>query len=240
MSNVESLENNKGIIENVMVLDLTRMQSEKEFQSISKISNVVCIIVPDSLSSSLARIHLENIAEIITVPDQANIKIISGSNYTMSGDELINSQGDPDKDMLIVACGSLFIDSPVSQIGYKEIITVCGDLIAPKESKSLLNPYITSKLSNSIFFEDSTPRLFSGKTSISKEFLELVEHPINLLVTGILQFDEDIPMQLVKEKVNQIYLTGRIIAPKELLPILNFLSIQNYGEIIENEHKKQS
>lgn len=226
----------EGIIENMLILDLTGIKSTEELQRIKKITNVVVIIVPEELSGALASISKENIVNIMTVPNDSkdlNMKKCTG-DLKLRGDELSNPGGDPERDILFVT-GDLIIESTITAIGYKYLINV-GDIFAPADSRALLNTKVRSHAGSTFYYEKEQQLIhMASHTTFSKEFFELLEEPINLIVSGKLEITEDVTKEVLKEKVSKIILTGLLLAPKHLIPMLQILTLNSSGVIQEHE-----
>jgi hypothetical protein len=296
-----------GVIENVPVLDLSRMKSPDEIARITRIQNVAMVLVPESLAHVLVGIPMKNVAGTIPVPDGASVKMHVGP-VTMSGEALANPQGQDDvlvvvgvlqitspvekvgykqlivtglvlapkgsetalgagitrltgttvyyaysegaeikmlsaqlklsgealanpagnpNDILIVA-GQLLITSPVEKLGYQQIV-VAGQLVAPRESEALLGPALNT--SGQVMWYGGKPRFFTGRERFSRAFFELLDGPVTLVLMGHVEIEPDVPPDLLRQKVSEIALAGRLEAPRGLVPLLQVLTIEKHGSI---------
>lgn len=74
-------------------------------------------------------------------------------------------------------------------------------------------------------------RFITGKESFGAAFLELLPEAVVLVVTGKLAFEDDVTVELLRSKVSEVYLTGKIKAPKALVPHLQILAVDKTGQI---------
>ncbi len=215
-----------GAIRNVAVLDFTGMKSPDDLSGISSISNVATILVPEPLNKALMNIRMENVASVVPIPEGKNVKVLSGQ-LKMSGESLANERG-TDDDVLVIA-GQTIITTVVEKVGYKHLI-VSGQVLAPKGSETALGAGI-SRLSGQVIYYGSNPRIFMGDEQFSKPFFELLDEPVSLVLFGNYTIDADVPAELLKQKVSEIILFGNMNASSKLVPLLQVLATEKYGNI---------
>jgi len=296
-----------GVVENVALLDLSTMKSADELGRIKSIRNVANVVVPESLAGVLAGIPMQNVANVVPVPDGARVNahvgaltmdgaalaatsdtptvlLLTGAlvitspvervgihsiltvgavvapegseaaltpalrrtvgrvayypwvdgqsvrvfqgDTRVKGDVLANPGGAPD-DIAIVA-GTLLVTTPVPRVGFRRIVVV-GSLVAPEESELLLSPALV--LVGDAVWYTAPPRLFSGADRFTAGFFELLDEPVTLVLNGAFKFEPDVPAQLVKERVAAIALNGAIKASRDLVPLLQLLTVQKQGVI---------
>jgi hypothetical protein len=80
------------------------------------------------------------------------------------------------------------------------------------------------------------PRFFVGKERFGRSFFELVDQPLNLALVGRFEIDADVPPELLREKVEEITLVGKLVVPPELVGVLQLLTVEKVGEIAVAEH----
>jgi hypothetical protein len=174
-------------IRNVALLDLTGAQSADALDGVTRIFNVATILVPESLLPKLSRIPMERVAATIPVADGRRARVMAGQ-ITLSGEALAGSGDDLANEMLVVA-GQLVITSPITKVGYKELI-VLGQAVAPTGSETALGAALT-RLSGKIVYypysEGATTRLVSGDTLGGEALANLAGQPTDiLLASGLL------------------------------------------------------
>ncbi|HEY8456734.1 MAG TPA: hypothetical protein VIL34_14180 [Actinopolymorphaceae bacterium] len=294
-----------GAIRGVGMLDLSHVTWAEELDRISSISDVGAIIIPENLSGALARIPMKDVGVVIPVPTDAHLNVHSGA-LTVGGDGL----ADPGSNEILVVIGALIITSPVTRVGYREIIVTglvlaprgseaalgpaltrttgavvyyrpaegqdfrsltgeqtlggeslanrggtpddvlmvagrvivtdpvrevgfqkliySGLLVLPRESEAVLAPVLTG--SGQLAWYDGRPRFFTGDQTFSKAFFELLDEPIAIALVGSVRIDDDVPPDLLREKITEITLVGDLTAPKRLIPVLQLLTTAKYGE----------
>jgi hypothetical protein len=58
-----------------------------------------------------------------------------------------------------------------------------------------------------------------------------VDQPLTLALVGRFEIDPDVPPELLREKVEEITLVGKLIAPRQLVGVLQLLTTEKLGEI---------
>jgi hypothetical protein len=70
-----------------------------------------------------------------------------------------------------------------------------------------------------------------------RAFFELLEEPINLVLVGNAALSSDVTADLLRTKITEITLVGKLFAPKSLVPLLQLLATTNVGSIeVEQGH----
>lgn len=295
-------------IRNVALLDLTGAEAATALDGVTRISNVATILAPESLLARLSSIPMENVAATVPVPEGTRTRVFSGQ-ITLGGDALAGS--DADHHEVLVAAGQLILTSPVTRVGYTDLILL-GQVIAPTGSETALGavsrrlsgqvlyyPYVEGAtvrpllagtisgealaniagqptdillsvgnlvvtsparrlgyqhvavtgnvvvpkdtdseilsrlipLSGQVVSYSAPPRVFDGKDHFSADFFELLDEPITLVLDGKFSFDQDIPRELLLQKLAALVFDGKIRAPRHLVPVLQARSIARDGKI---------
>jgi hypothetical protein len=151
---------------------------------------------------------------------------VSTGQLRADGEVLANPAGSPD-DILVVA-GQLIVTGPVATVGYRRIV-VAGQVLAPRDSQRVLGPTIVVK--GQLAWYTGQPRFFVGKERLGRSFFELVDQPLSLALVGSFEFDPDVPPELLRDKVSEIVLVGKLTAPRELVGVLQLLTTEKVGKI---------
>ena len=213
-----------GVIHNMGLLDLRSAKTADELKAITGLENIGCVVVPDHLTTALASIPMENVGTIIPLPEGENIKLHVGQTR-MTGEALAAGNAE---DILFIA-GQLFLTTPVTQVGYKEI-RVNGQIFAVRGSETALGSKI-GQMTGQVFYLPAKMRSIMGDESVGKAFLDLLPEPTALVVMGELTFEDDVPAELLQSKIVEIVLMGEIHAPQALIPLVQFLTVEKMGEI---------
>jgi len=224
MTDEQAVAKQAGKIENVGALDLTGITSADELANITRIKNVGAILIRESLMGKLSSIPMENVGSVVPVPEGDNVRVQTGQ-IQMSGEALA---GGNEEDVLVVT-GQLIITSPVQQVGYKALI-VSGQVLAPKGSETALGAKL-SRLSGQSVYYPGQARIFMGEDQFSQAFFELLDEPITMVLLGDYTIDDDVTVEMVKQKVAAIALFGNLKAPKHLVPIFQVLTTEKHGNI---------
>jgi len=151
---------------------------------------------------------------------------VSTGQLRASGEVLANPNGGPD-DILVVA-GQLIVTGPVTKVGYRRIV-VAGQVLAPVDSQPVLGPAVIVK--GQLIWYTGQPRFFVGKERFERSFFELLDRPLSLALVGSFEIDPDVPPALLREKVEEITLVGKLVAPRQLLGVLQLLTTEKVGKI---------
>ena len=155
---------------------------------------------------------------------------VSTGQLRADGEFLANPTGGPD-DILVVA-GQLIVTGPVATVGYRRIV-VAGQLLAPRDAQAVLGPAIVVK--GQLAWYTGQPRFFVGKERLGRSFFELVDRPLVLALVGSFEIDPDVTPELLRDKVSEIVLVGKVTAPGRLVGALQFLTTEKVGKIMVAE-----
>lgn len=151
---------------------------------------------------------------------------VSTGQLRVGGEVLANPTGGPD-DILVVA-GQLIVTGPVTKVGYRRIV-VAGQVLAPVDSQPVLGPAVIVK--GQLVWYAGQPRFFVGKERFERSFFELLDRPLTLALVGSFEIGPDVPPALLREKVQEITLVGKLVAPRQLVGVLQLLTTENVGKI---------
>lgn len=298
-----------GEIEQVEVLDLTPLTTADELHQITAIRKVETVIVPESLAAAFGAIPLEKVETIFRVPDDATVRVHTGM-ITMSGDGLAETERDNE---VLVVTGGLLITSPVSTVGYRQIMTtgmllaphgseaalgrvlsqasgavtyyphtadqeiktlsgqlkvsgeslanprggehdilvvagqlilttppeivgyrnviVAGQLLAPRDGRTALEPVLTV-YGQTAWYGGENPRFMIGKQRFSRSFFDSLTSPVALVLVGGGEIDDDVPAELLREKITEIALVGTLTASVEICGTVQGLATELIGRTV--------
>jgi hypothetical protein len=151
---------------------------------------------------------------------------VSTGQLRAGGEVLANPAGGAD-DILVVA-GQLIVTGPVATVGYRRIV-VAGQVLAPRDSQPVLGPAVIVK--GQLVWYTGQPRFFLGTERFGRSFFELLDQPLHLVLVGRFEIDPDVPPALLRDKVEEITLVGKLIAPRGLVGVLQLLTTERVGEI---------
>jgi hypothetical protein len=153
------------------------------------------------------------------------VRLIQGQTRSR-GEVLANTAGQP-TDVAIVA-GQLVLTTRVPAVGFQQVV-VAGQLAAPVGSQDLLEPALN--VIGQVAWYSGAARGFSGKERFSRGFFELLDGPVTLVLSGSFELAPDVPVELLREKVESIALSGVLTAPEALVPVLQLLATEKQGVI---------
>jgi hypothetical protein len=130
---------------------------------------------------------------------------------------------------ILVVNGRLLVTSPAEAVGYQQLIVV-GQLLAPASSRRVLEAALSCLIGEGLYFREPF-RLFTADTHFDRAFFDLLEEPVTLVLLGHTSLEGDVTVDLLRAKVAEITLVGRLTAPKNLVPLLHLLATTNVGTI---------
>lgn len=189
------------------------------------------VLAPDTSKGALAAglTRVTGAVEYYRYAEGQRIKTLSGQ-VKISGETLANPGGTADD--VLVATGQLIVTSPPATVGYQKVI-VAGQVLAPREGEAVLGPAVT--INGIMAWYEGRPRFFVGRQRFGRGFFELVDEPMALGLVGGFEIEPDVPAALLRAKISDIVLVGRITASSDVVPVLQFLTTENYGKIVARE-----
>jgi hypothetical protein len=124
----------------------------------------------------------------------------------------------------------------VATVGYRRIV-VAGQVLAPQDAQAVLGPALVVK--GQLAWYTGQPRIFVGKETLGRSFFELLDRPLSLALVGRFEIDSDVSPDLLREKIQDITLVGKLVAPRQLVGLLQFLTTEKIGTITvaHNDHE---
>jgi hypothetical protein len=215
----------KREIKDVAFLDLTGVKSADSLKNVTKISDVACLVYPESLADAVMKIPMEDVACLVPVPDGANVRMQTGQ-LTVAGESLANAGGSPDDILALI--GQICITPPVDKVGLKLILA--GQVFCPKGSQGLIGG-AAIRMTGQISYYTGKPRFTNGSETFEKAFFEFLDEPVAMIINGEATIEADVSLDLLKSKVESIIVNGRLKAPKALLPAIKALAAEINGEV---------
>lgn len=140
-------------------------------------------------------------------------------------------------DLLLVA-GQLVVTGPVTEIGIVQAL-VAGQAVLPRSAQALLGPVLEVN-GQAIWYGGENPRLLADGDVCDREFFELLDPGTPLVVLGDIRIADDVPPQLLREKVSEIASAGTITAPRALRSTLMLRTTEQQGHIVAAEEADPS
>lgn len=220
----------KGAFHNMGFLDLSWAKTLEDIAHVSSIHNIGVLRVPEHLYEFVCSLPMHNVGFIERVPSGDKMEISGQSR--VSGDFL--AAGEPDSILLVT--GQLFVTPPLESIGFREV-RVTGQMFLPRGSERVLTGKLRRLTGQILYYRSDAgaPRIFSDGEEIGREFLELLPEPAPFIIMGNVSLDDDISVDLLRSKVVEITLAGKLQAPRHLLSMLQILAVDKVGTILAKE-----
>lgn len=185
------------------------------------------VLAPRGSESKIGRV-LEGTGSLIQYrwAEDQDITVLGGQ-LRISGATLANALG-AGHDVLILA-GQAVVTGDVSEVGYRQIVAA-GQAAFPESAREAVEPRLVTQ-GQLGWYRTGSPRVFLDDTTLTAEFLQLLDDKISLVVFGDLTVAEDVTGDLLRATVGDMVLFGDVIAPASVLPVVQFLATDAYGSI---------
>jgi hypothetical protein len=158
--------------------------------------------------------------------ENVEVKVLSGQ-VKLSGATLANPTGTPDD--LLLAAGQVVMTGSVGKIGYARVIVV-GQLIAPASTQDVLEPYLDLH-GQAAWHKAAAPWIVMDDIEVGTDFFRLLDEPVSAIVFGDLTISPGVTEDVVREKIVDLIVFGDIVAPAEVVPVLQVRATDIYGSI---------
>lgn len=155
-----------------------------------------------------------------------DVKVLTGQTK-LSAAMLANAAGQPGD--VLLAAGQVLVTGTVTRVGYAQVI-LTGQVIGPAASRDVLEPRLQVQ-GQSAWYRTDEPRVIYDDTRVGPEFFRLLDRPVSLVVFGDLAIGPGVTADMVKAKVTDIVLFGKITAPADLVAVLQVLTTEAFGDI---------
>lgn len=193
-----------------------------------RISVVGSVLAPRGSESALGSIMAGGTGSVAyyRYAEGQDIKVLSGQ-VKVSAATLANSAGGADD--VLIAAGQVVVSGPVTAVGYAQII-VAGQMVAPESSRDLIEQK-AQVFGQSAWYRGEKPWVVADDATVGPDFFRLLDNPISLVVLGDLTIADGVTEAAVHEKVTDVVLLGDIVAPADVVPVLQVLATESFGDI---------
>src|SRR5512132_46203 len=112
-------------------------------------------------------------------------------------------------------------------------MVVAVQVLAPQDAQAVLGPALVVK--GQLAWYTGQPRIFVGNDTFGRSFFELLDRPLSLALVGRFEIDPDVSPDLLREKIQDITLVGKLVAPRQLVGVLQLLTTEKIGTITAAE-----
>jgi hypothetical protein len=158
--------NERVVISDQPVVDLSHLKSPEELAAISRIEDVALVVVPESLAAAYAAIPTSDISSTIYVPSGANVRVHTGA--LVAGGDGLGAEDD-----VLIVVGMLIITSPVTTPVPRRIYVI-GSVLAPRGSEQLLGPALAGGTGGVSYYQHADGqdvKMLSGQVKLSGAML---------------------------------------------------------------------
>lgn len=204
-----------GVIRGIAVLDLTASTRPEDLAHLRRIEDVAVILVRESAASVLTRIELEDVANVVQVPEHGVPHVHTGT-LVMTGAAFAAESA---RDDVLVVTGILIATEPVQEVTLAGII-VTGLVLAPEGSDALAAALtrLTGTFTTFPYRKGQRIDQRSGTVELGAAALANREGSADdiLLVSGMLTISGEVS----EIGWSCIVVAGSAIAPKSLQEVL--------------------
>jgi hypothetical protein len=193
-----------------------------------RISVVGSVIAPKGSESALGPVLGNGVGNVLyyRYSEEQDIKVFAGQ-VKLSGATLANSGGNPAD--ILVAAGQVVVAGPLTDVGFAQVI-VSGQLALPMASRAVLEPR-TQVSGQLMWYRADEARVVTEDMTVGPDFFRLLDRPISFILLGDLTIESGVTEDMIREKVTDIAMLGDVIAPPELIPVVQVLATEALGKI---------
>jgi hypothetical protein len=203
-------QNESGqIIRNVATLDL-RTTNESTFAAIKRIENVATLIYLPETSTQITRLNIVNVATLLQAPAHATVM----AGQEVLGRDAFRHQTTP---LAWIISGQLLVDAGLSaeelERGVESLI-ISGQVLCPEPLAGVLQSKI-QHMSGQFVSYSPDAKLIMGKLTFDETYLRELPDGSKLMVMGQLTATKPLPPELLRQKLGDLQVFGRILCSEE-------------------------
>ncbi|UTR05843.1 hypothetical protein MM326_17455 [Alkalihalobacillus sp. LMS6] len=192
-------------IGNVALLDLTEA-TEESIASITHIKNVALLLYTAETAALVPKLSIGNLAQSLKIKE--NMQVING--YLTVDNQYLEH---PKINQVVIVNGVLVFKDDI-QFGTIKKSTcafiVNGVVYAPTSLKGAVAPLITKQSGTTLGFNGPEPKIMSGTTHLTTEFVKGLPDQTTLLCNGEVIVDENLDLDVCREKLDTLFVNGKI------------------------------
>ncbi|KMK77733.1 hypothetical protein [Alkalihalobacillus pseudalcaliphilus] len=190
---------------NVGVVNLMKA-TEKSMAEIDEIRNAGTVIYSPETAHLLTQLKIGNLGTSFSI--EGEVKSISGvleidANYLKQATN----------EVTILASGAIIIDQDVTPELLSETklkLIVSGSVYSPSHLKGSVQMIISKQSGALAIYTGEKPKMTVGQLNLSNGYLQSLNDSSYLVVTGAIYFSEDLDLELFRQKISNIDLSGKI------------------------------
>jgi hypothetical protein len=202
-------------IGNVGVLDLTNA-TEASVKGIERIENVGMVLYRRESAHLISQLNIGNIGKSLEIPEE-----YSFINGILNLDQAyLDSIQEPLK---IMVNGVVIIDKDVQPDQIKKDLiklVVNGKVYSPAHLSGSTSLLISEGSTVVETYDGAPPRFENGEFTLTNSFLQALDEPLYLVVSGLLTFSKDLNMEIFNEKISRLEVNGKITLYENQEPFL--------------------
>lgn len=199
------------------------------------------IFVPHGSEDAISKKFTKLTGQVLYYPEGTRMVMMGNETWDRAFIELL-----PEQTPYTIMMGNVVIEDDVTiELLKSKISTITlamGNIEARKELLPVVKLLTVENNMGNITEKDSedsandkSTRVVETKETWSQSFIELLPEQTSYVIEGEVIVEDDIDVDLLKSKISNIVLEGKIKAPKRLIPVLQLLTTVCEGEIIERE-----
>ncbi|MCM3766282.1 hypothetical protein [Neobacillus niacini] len=192
-------------IGNVGLLNLLDA-TEESIKGIERIENVGMVLYRKGNAHLLTGLNIGNIGSTCELPEGYSIL-----NGILKLDQAyLNSIS---KSIHLLVNGEVIVDKNIQpddlKIGLLHLM-VNGKVYCPDHLSGILSAIISKGAFELESYQETPPRLESGKFTLTNSFLRAIDEQAYLVISGVLSFSKDLNMEKFDEKISRLEVNGKI------------------------------
>lgn len=201
--------NSGKTIGNVATLDL-RTASEASIAGIQRIGNVATLLCSPQTADLITKIVIDNVAEIVEVPDDATVHV---GQIEITGESL----KDLEKPLTMVVVGQVLVNSDVTGEAIKNGLAklyVIGQVLSPENLSGDVQAKLGHGTGQVLTYQEGAT-IITGQLILDENFLLGLEDGSSFFIIGRLNAFEVIPNELLVKKIKSLQVLGKVTCREE-------------------------
>lgn len=185
--------------------------TEESIKGVERIENVGMVLYRKGNAHLLSTLNIGNIGSTCEVP--AGYSLFNG--ILKLDEAYLKSISEP---IHLLVNGEIIIDKNVQPDDLKKgllHLMVNGKVYSPAHLSGILSAIISKGAFELESYQETPPRMESGKFTLTNSFLEAIDEQAYLVVSGVLSFSKDLNMEKFDEKIGRLAVSGKIFVYEE-------------------------
>jgi hypothetical protein len=205
----------KKVYRNIGILDI-RETSDETIQDIDSFRNIGTILYSRKTAHLLTKLTFRNLGSTIEIPE--NAQLFTGQ-MTINNEDLENATEPLNMFITgqVIFGHNVTVENAEKKIGN---LGVTGQILCPDRISGILKSKMKNFTGQMVPYPEGS-QVIVGKISIDDSYLKAISTPRGLTVIGKVDVTSQLDINLLDEKLTELYIVGSLAAKEEYMEVLN-------------------